>query len=193
MLDGSAAVTEMFNKAIKGELMSIELYLQLSETQKDPDLKDFFIRMAKEELGHKKALEGMGLEVFGMNFGDDDEVETLDDYKPRPLKEIELNAENVKFNPETIEVDEGVKLILKMKGVDKSYGIVCPTYAIKEYLTQGELVIAEIFPDQPGEFEFFNNVPAGSGWKDMRGRIVVKETEEGKLKRTKKKDDDPLG
>ncbi|MFC1723255.1 cupredoxin domain-containing protein, partial [Nanoarchaeota archaeon] len=142
---------------------------------------------------HKKSLEEMGMEVFGLNFGNDEEEETIEDYKPRPLKEIEISVNSTKYEPNSIVVDEGDKVVLKIKAVDHGYGIVCPSYGIKDFLPPGELVIEEVFPDQPGEFGWFNDVPAGPGWREMRGKIVVKETELGKAKREKKGDGDILG
>ena len=88
---------------------------------------------------------------------------------------VEMNvvANNFQFEPSTIKVKQGQKVILHIKSIDKSHGFALPDYKINAYLEPGKEVTVEFIADKKGTFTFFCNVPCGSGHRSMKGTLVV--------------------
>jgi len=90
------------------------------------------------------------------------------------IREIEIIAKNWEFIPNKIVLEEGDKVLLKIKSIDVAHGMLLPTYGIHAFIGPGKEVKIELHADTPGEFDFRCNVPCGIGHNDMRGKLIVK-------------------
>ncbi len=104
-----------------------------------------------------------------------DETETLgiEESFNGEVKEFDIIAKQWEFNPETIEVNKGDKVILNIESVDVAHGISIPDFKINERLNPGEKVSIEFIADKTGEFNFFCNVYCGEDHGSMVGKLVV--------------------
>ena len=89
------------------------------------------------------------------------------------IKEFNMTAENWEFNPSTISVNLGDRVVIHVKSIDVEHGIALPAFGISQNLNPGEEVTLEFVADQKGEFTFFCNVYCGAGHRDMKGTLVV--------------------
>lgn len=88
-------------------------------------------------------------------------------------KEFTINAENWNFDPKTIEVNKGDRVILHLNGVDGIHGLALPAFDINEEIRAGQTKTIEFVADKAGEHTFYCNVPCGSGHSHMKGILVV--------------------
>lgn len=89
------------------------------------------------------------------------------------LKEFNMTAEKFKFEPSTITVNKGDRVVLHITSTDVEHGFSLATYNIIETLPVGETKTVSFTADQVGEFNFFCSVWCGSGHQSMRGKIIV--------------------
>lgn len=82
------------------------------------------------------------------------------------------------YDPDLIEVDLGDHVMLTVTSVDVGHGFALPDFGINERIPAEESVTFRFVADKAGEFEFFNPAYSGKGWKDMKGKFIVKRTEE---------------
>ena len=87
--------------------------------------------------------------------------------------EFNMIAKQWEFDPGTITVSRGDKVILHIKSVDVTHGFALPDFGISQILEPGKEVTIEFIADKKGTFTFFCNVPCGSGHLSMRGTLVV--------------------
>jgi cytochrome c oxidase subunit 2 len=94
--------------------------------------------------------------------------------KAEELKTFEVKAENYKFNPDTITVNKGDKVIIKAIAIDKDHGFGIKAFNINEPLPKGELISIEFTADKKGEFTI--RCTKFCGWKHfkMKGKLIVK-------------------
>lgn len=94
--------------------------------------------------------------------------------KAEEVKTFEIKAENYKFNPDTIVVNKGDKVIINAIAVDKDHGIGIKAFNINKSLKKGELVAIEFTADKKGEFPVICTKICG--WKHpwMKGKLIVK-------------------
>ena len=91
-----------------------------------------------------------------------------------PVKTIEVAASRYKFDPESIEVDEGDRVVLKMRSLDVAHGL-----AVKEFKAQaaipkgGEVVTLEFVASKAGTYALECSEYCGRGHKGMKGQLVV--------------------
>jgi heme/copper-type cytochrome/quinol oxidase subunit 2 len=91
-----------------------------------------------------------------------------------PVKTFEVAASRFKFDPETIEVEEGDRVVLKMRSLDVAHGL-----AVKEFKAQaaipkgGEVVTLEFVAGKPGTYPIACSEYCGRGHKGMKGQLVV--------------------
>ena len=88
---------------------------------------------------------------------------------------VEMNviAKRFEFDPSTIKVKQGQKVILHIKSTDVTHGFALPDYKINENLESGKTVTVEFVADKKGTFTFFCSVYCGSGHGAMKGKLVV--------------------
>lgn len=89
------------------------------------------------------------------------------------LKEFNLKAKQWDFEPGTINVNEGDKVVLNIESEDVKHGISIPDFGVSEELVPGELVKIEFVANKKGEFRFFCNIQCGEGHGNMNGKIIV--------------------
>lgn len=89
------------------------------------------------------------------------------------IKEFNITANNWKFTPQTITVNQGDKVILNIKSIDATHGISLNNFGISEQLNPGEEKTIEFIANKKGEFSFFCNVYCGQGHSEMKGMLVV--------------------
>lgn len=88
---------------------------------------------------------------------------------------VEMTASRFVFEPARIEVDQGDKVIVKLRSTDGVHG-----FAIKELKVKlpvpkgGALVTAEFVADKAGTFSFVCSEYCGSGHSRMKGVLVVR-------------------
>ena len=94
--------------------------------------------------------------------------------KAEEVKTFEIKADNYKFNPATIVVNEKDKVIIKVIAVDKDHGIGIKAFNIKQPLPKGELKAIEFTADKKGEYSIICTKLCG--WKHfwMKGKLIVK-------------------
>lgn len=89
--------------------------------------------------------------------------------------EINMTAKKFEFDPHTIIVNKGDKVILNIVSDDVTHGFSLPVFDIKVDLPVNESVRVEFVADKVGEFEFKCSVFCGSGHGGMKGKIIVEE------------------
>ena len=112
---------------------------------------------------------------------DDDNIsgEVVGDIGPQALssgevKEFTIIASQWKFDPNSITVNKGDTVRLKIISTDVAHGIAIPDYRINEYLSPGQTVNIEFTADRKGTFIFACSVSCGVGHTGMKGKLIVK-------------------
>lgn len=90
------------------------------------------------------------------------------------IKEFTMTAKQWKFEPNTITVNQGDLVRLKITSIDVAHGIAIPGYRINEYLSPGQTISIEFTADRKGTFPFACSVSCGVGHSGMSGKIIVK-------------------
>ena len=90
------------------------------------------------------------------------------------IVQIDMTANDFKFDPSTITVNKGDKVKIKVTSTDVNHGISIPDYGISQKVDVGKTETIEFIADKSGEFTFFCNVFCGSGHKEMKGKLIVK-------------------
>ncbi len=90
------------------------------------------------------------------------------------VKIFEVRAEDYKFIPETITVNQGDRVIIKALSIDKDHGLGIKAYNIKQDMPKGTWVTIEFTADKKGEFSI--HCTKFCGWKHfwMKGKLIVK-------------------
>lgn len=94
--------------------------------------------------------------------------------KAEEIKTFEVKADNYQFIPDTIEVNQGDKVIIKALAVDKDHGFSIKQFNIDQPLLKGQWVTMEFVADRVGEFTI--RCSKFCGWKHfwMKGKLIVK-------------------
>lgn len=90
-----------------------------------------------------------------------------------PVLELNAFAENWKWDPDVIRVQEGTRVILHIKNRDAPHAFLLKAYRIKVPLPQDETTTVEFVADRPGEFTWRCGRPCGNGCPKMRGKLIV--------------------
>ncbi len=91
------------------------------------------------------------------------------------VKEFTMTANNFQFSPGQITVKKGDKVRIKVTAMDVMHGFALPGYQISQSLPVGQEQTIEFTADQVGSFQFYCNIPCGSGHRDMKGTLVVED------------------
>jgi len=91
------------------------------------------------------------------------------------IKEINLEAYQFGFSPDTITVkkDDIVKIYATSR--DVNHGIYIKDYNINVPVEKGEVKKIEFIADKSGEFEILCSVYCGRGHHDMKAKLIVEE------------------
>jgi len=91
------------------------------------------------------------------------------------IKEIELEAYQFGFSPETITVKEGDIVKLKVTSRDVPHGVYIKEYGINQTVEKGQQKEVDFIADKTGEFDILCSVYCGSGHHQMQGKLIVEE------------------
>lgn len=90
-----------------------------------------------------------------------------------PVKEFTMNAKNWQFDPDTITVNKGDTVILKITGADAAHSFMLKDYDLNIKIEPGQTQTIEFVADKAGEFSFRCGVPCGEGHREMTGKLIV--------------------
>ena len=96
------------------------------------------------------------------------------DIPPSPPRALEMTASRFRFEPETLQVNEGDRVRLTLRSTDTEHGFSIRKLNVKVAVPKtGEPVTVEFVADRPGTYDFKCSEYCGSGHGRMKGRIVV--------------------
>jgi cytochrome c oxidase subunit 2 len=89
-------------------------------------------------------------------------------------KTFDITASKFKFEPETIEVTEGDRVVLRLHSADTVHGLSVKEFKARVKIPKtGEPVTLEFVADKPGTFRMACSEYCGGGHSGMRGTLVV--------------------
>jgi len=92
------------------------------------------------------------------------------------VKELTVTGSNFKWELSGPTVKKGDQVKLTIKVAEGGHGFALPGFNIRsQELGAGKEQIVEFVADQSGSFEYFCNVPCGSGHRQMKGTLVVED------------------
>ena len=89
------------------------------------------------------------------------------------VKTFDITAKQWEFNPNTITVNEGDTVKIRVKSLDVTHGFGIAGYNINKVITPGQTIEIELKADQKGTFNFICTVPCGPGHSGMKGKLIV--------------------
>lgn len=84
------------------------------------------------------------------------------------VKEFTIKAFRFGYSPDTMTVNKGDKIRIKIDNTDVLHGIRIPELGLK-----GNEII-EFTADKIGEFTWYCLIPCGPGHREMTGTIIIK-------------------
>lgn len=106
-------------------------------------------------------------------------------YRPKAIgriessgKTVEINMrvvkDNWKWDPATIKVNSGDKLVLKIYNEDTyDHGFAIDVFGVNRRLFPQTTTVVEFTPSLTGKYNFYCSVPCGEGHYDQIGTIIV--------------------
>lgn len=112
--------------------------------------------------------------VAGCTQSIDVPTESKPDVQPTgEVKRFVMTAKQWEFVPDTIRVSLGDEVEITIKSIDVSHGLFLPEFGVNEFLQPGKEVTVKFLANKRGTFDFWCNVPCGSGHGGMRGQLIV--------------------
>jgi cytochrome c oxidase subunit 2 len=87
---------------------------------------------------------------------------------------IEVKAGKYDFEPSTIEVQQGERVVLRVTSIDRLHGIGIKKFGVNKEVPKGKTVDVEFVASEPGTFAVLCTEDCGKGHDDMAGSLVVK-------------------
>jgi heme/copper-type cytochrome/quinol oxidase subunit 2 len=91
------------------------------------------------------------------------------------MRTVKVEAFKYAFKPEKIVVKKGEMVHLLVTATDVEHGIALPDFKIDVKLPPQKEQMIVFTPTKTGTFTFFCSVYCGSGHKEMKGTLIVKE------------------
>jgi cytochrome c oxidase subunit 2 len=91
-----------------------------------------------------------------------------------PMKIFSVRVFQFAFEPDVIEVDYGDNVMIAVTSMDVAHGFALPDFGVNERVPPEETIEIRFVADRKGEFDFFNSVYSGKGWKNMTGKFIVR-------------------
>ena len=92
-------------------------------------------------------------------------------------KEFDVIARNFEFEPSTITVNLGDKVIIHLTSEDDGsgtgHGIVITAFGVQESIREGETKTVEFIADKKGKHRMFCQIYCGVGHGNMAGVLIV--------------------
>jgi cytochrome c oxidase subunit 2 len=96
------------------------------------------------------------------------------DVPPIEARTFDVIASKYKFEPGTIEVSEGDRVVLNIKSVDTIHGLAVKEFKAKVKIPKtGEQVRLEFIAARPGTFKITCSEYCGGGHSGMKGTLIV--------------------
>lgn len=160
-----------------------EKYVKIVEGQMKGDMeKHMGQHMEMTEEGEQKGHHHMMGEKDGhMMMGMDKDKSMMKHHEETTMmdetqiKEINLEAYQFSFSPETITVNKGDKVRIHATSRDVPHGVFIKEYGINEKVEKDKPSDIEFSADKAGEFDILCSVYCGRGHKSMKAKLVVKE------------------
>jgi len=89
------------------------------------------------------------------------------------VRVVEVTANDYKFIPDVIVVNEGERVRLDITAVDKEHGISIPAFNVDKVLPKGKTESVTFDADKVGKNGFRCSVFCGIGHAAMKGELVV--------------------
>ncbi len=89
------------------------------------------------------------------------------------VKEFTMTAKQFSFDPNTITVNQGDTVIIRITSLDVLHGFALPEFGISQQLPPGQEETVKFVADKKGTFAFFCNIPCGVGHNEMTGTLIV--------------------
>jgi len=93
--------------------------------------------------------------------------------KAETVKMFEIKAKKYIFEPNTIRVNRGDKVILNILSTDRAHGIGIKAFNIKSLLPKEKSVTIEFTADKKGEFPIVCTKFCGWKHSKMKGQLIV--------------------
>jgi cytochrome c oxidase subunit 2 len=94
---------------------------------------------------------------------------------PPGTRSFDVVASRFKFEPEVLEVDEGDRVVLRMRSSDTAHGLAIKEFKVKKDLPDtGEVITVEFVAAKAGNFKMECSEYCGKGHSKMRGRLIVR-------------------
>lgn len=88
-------------------------------------------------------------------------------------KTFTVTAKSWDFEPKTIKVKKGDKVVLNIKATDVAHGFMIPEFNIDEMLLAGKTTKVEFTASKSGTFTFSCSWICGEGHSKMTGQLIV--------------------
>lgn len=95
---------------------------------------------------------------------------------PEPVSEVKkitITAKRFEYEPNSITVNQGDTVRLKIKSIDVTHGFGLVEFGVNVKLRKGETIVVEFVADKKGTFEFRCTNYCGTGHGEMKGKLVV--------------------
>jgi cytochrome c oxidase subunit 2 len=94
---------------------------------------------------------------------------------PAKTVDIAINAYNYGFAISPAEINKGDIVRIRLRNQDGMHGLAIPAFDIDSGpIAPGEETTLEFIADKSGSFDYYCNVPCGSGHSNMKGKLVVR-------------------
>jgi len=97
-----------------------------------------------------------------------------------PERVVHMTARRFTYSPETIEVEQGVPVILELTSLDRDHGFTVPELGLRIDVEPGKTARVRFVPEKAGTFLFHCDIFCGSGHEEMAGQIVVAKPSEAR-------------
>ena len=91
----------------------------------------------------------------------------------QPFREFKLYVQNWAWDPSTLRVAVGTKVILYIQSFDASRTFELKEFGVKVPLPEGKTVKAEFLADREGTFTWRCSRPCGDGCAKLKGTFIV--------------------
>jgi len=90
------------------------------------------------------------------------------------VKEVHIDMFDFGFNQDKVSIQKGDHVRLVVTSSDGTHGIMIPGLGLSTgKVSPGQQAVLEFTATEAGTFDYFCNVPCGSGHKNMRSQLVV--------------------
>ena len=89
-------------------------------------------------------------------------------------REIRMVARRFVFEPNTLAVQAGEPLVIRLTAPEVPMGFSLPDFHVRADVVPGRDTVVQFTPDKAGDFTFVCDVFCGNGHEDMSGTLTVR-------------------